>query len=266
MIKITNITSAKQEQAVLEVQENQVTHHHVVSMHFIYTHHLEIGQELPTAFYRQLVQENEYDQLYNKALHFISYQMRTISEVKKHLGKSTSDESVIQTIVDRLKKDHYINDATYVKEYVSEKLEYDIIGPIKIKEKLIQKGIHYDLIDSELQRYTETLEYAKMEDFIRKDIRYTIKKPYRKYIESLKRKAINRGFHLHVIDSAIVSFKDDILEQIDDRELLQKEYCFLRKTHDIDHYDDRQKLIQKLLRKGFNYDRIKELLEEESPC
>lgn len=266
MINITNITSAKQEQAVLEVQENQVTHHHVVSMHFIYKHHLEVGQELTPSFYRELIQENEQEQLYNKALHYISYQMRTISEVKKHLRKSTSDESRIQTIIDLLKKNQYLSDTTYVKEYVSEKLEYDIIGPIKIKEKLIQKGIHYDLIDAELQRYTETIEYAKMEDFIRKDIRYTIKKPYRKYIDSLKRKAINRGFHLHVIDNAIASFKEDILEQIDDRELLHKEYCFLRKTHDIDRYDERQKLIQKLLRKGFYYDRIKELLEEESTC
>lgn len=264
MIKITDITAAKNEQAIIEVMDQNKTVKHVIAMHFIYTHHLEIGMELTKTFYNKLLKDNELEHLYNKALHFISYQMRTISEVKKHLTKHTMDQHTIQTIIDRLQKHHYLSDKRYAKEFVTEKLEFDIMGPIKVKEKLIKKGIHYDLIDAELIRYTTEIEYAKMEDLINKEIRYTIKKPYRKFIESLKRKAITRGFHLEVIDSAILSFKEDILAMIDDREMLQKEYTFLQRKFDISQYEGRQKIIQKLLQKGFNYDRIKHLLEEET--
>ncbi len=261
MIKILRITEAKNEQAVIEIELNQQRQTHVLAMHLIYQHRLEEGQELTQTFYDELIKTNAREQLYAKALNYISYQMRTISEVKKHLLNDSKDERLIQQIIDILKQNNYLNDSQYVDEYYREKIEYDIVGPLYIKDKLIQKGIHYDLIDAKLIRYTTELEYAKMEDLITKDIRFTIKKPYRKYVESLKRKAITKGFHLDVIDNAIVSFKEDILAMIDDQSLLEKEIAIVTKNVDLSNYESKQKVIQKLLQKGFYYDRIKQYLD-----
>ena len=101
MITITNITPLKNEQAVLEIKQNNKTETHIITMHFLYKHHLDVGMDITNAFYQELLKENEYEQLYNKALHFISYQMRTIHEVKKHLLKFTNDDSRIQSIIDK---------------------------------------------------------------------------------------------------------------------------------------------------------------------
>lgn len=264
MIKISKITSLKNEQAAIEINTNGSIVPHITTLHLIMRYHLEEGQELTTKEYNRFIKENEQELLYNKALHYISYQMRTISEVKKHLRKSTKDESVIRTIIEKLKKAHYVSDINYVQEYVQEKLDFDLVGPLYIKNKLIQKGVHYDLIDGALVSYHDDLQFEKITQIIEKNIRYQIKKPYRSFIQSLKRKIVNKGFTLDIIDSAILAKQDDIMAQIDEAPLLIQDMKKLLKLHDVTQYQDKQKIIQKLLRKGYALPSIKQLLEEET--
>ena len=88
--------------------------------------------------YKKLIKQNDDNMLYNKAIHFIDYQMRSISEVKKHLKKSTKDDTKINSIIKKLKDQQYLNDNHFASEYVTQKIEFDLVGPKYIKEKLIQ--------------------------------------------------------------------------------------------------------------------------------
>ena len=210
--------------------------------------------------YRDLVKQNTVDVLLEKALVFINYQMRTISEVKKRLQKETKEESLINAVITELKRLNYLSDKTYVEEYVKEKLAYDIVGPMYIKEKLISKGIHFDLIDAYLVQYTTEKEYEKVYEFIQKEIRYPIKKARYQYLQSLTRKLVTKGFHLSVIEASITSYKEDIFAMIDDQGLLEKEIKELKKKYDFSMYQEKQKAIQKLLQKGFDLSTIKQVM------
>ena len=256
MIKIRSIKPKKGEQAVVTVETKTATIPHVTTLHLVLKYHLEEGMSLSQEQYETFIKDNEFELLYQKAVSYISYQMRTVSEVKKKLRKTTSDEALINKLISLLKSQQYIGDVHYVNEYVTQKINFDLVGPKHIKDKLIQKGVHYDIIDGELSRYTEQMEYSKVEELLMRELKYPPKKPYYKFIDSFKRKCVNKGFHLGVVDSIVTSFKDDIIAMIDEKALLEKELSNLKTVPTT--YEEKQQLIAKLRRKGFSYPIIQE--------
>ena len=251
MNKIQSIQPAKGDQVIVTIQTSSGTIPHVSTMHLVLKYHLEEGMRLKEDDYKTFLKDNEYELLYQKAILFISHQMRTVSEVKKKLRQTTKDESLIDRIVQELKQHNYLGDIQYVKEYVTEKLTYDLVGPIHIKDKLVQKGVHFDVIDGELIRYSEDIESAKVEELLMRELKYPIKKPYLKFLDSFKRKCVTKGFHLHVVGSIVSRFQDDILDQIDEDHLIQVELS--RYQEEPSTYEEKQKRMEALRRKGFSY-------------
>ncbi|MBN2604486.1 MAG: RecX family transcriptional regulator [Bacilli bacterium] len=211
--------------------------------------------------YHQITKELDEDILYEKELHFIDYKMRTISEVKKHLQKSTKDEEVINKIITRLKKNQYVNDDLYVKTYISEKIDFDLVGPAYIKQKLILKGIHYDLIDQNIISFSDEMQFDKVFELIKKETKYSIKSPFKKAYVSIKSKLIKKGFGLHIVESAMLSNIDLIKSVIDEEQLLEKEIRDIKKRTSLETWEEKDKVIQKLLYKGYDYELIKKLLK-----
>jgi regulatory protein len=257
MIKINNIKKLKNDRYLVEIIKKDIKIPHIISENTLIKHNLLTTDTLTNDEYKKIIKHNEYELLYLKAINYISYQMRTISEVKKHLKKDTQDESLINKIIAELKKHKYVNDLHYVDEYVTQKLEFDLVGPRYIKDKLVLKGIHYELIDSALLRYSEDMQFDKINDILDKELRYKLKKPYKKVYMSLKQKLVTKGYTLSVIESSLLSRKDDILKVVDEDSLIKKDVQKLKKDYDIKVYEQKQKVMKKLLTKGYNYETIK---------
>ncbi len=263
MNKITNIKKLRNDSYVIEIEENGTKVPHIITENTIIKYHLFSKESLTKEEYKNIIKDNEYELLYLKAINYISYQMRTISEVKKHLLKSTKNQTLINKIITELKGNRYLNDKEYVKEYINEKMEFDLVGPKYIKEKLISKGVHFDLIDEYLSQYNEHIEYDKIYTLISKELKYKLKKPYQKVYLSLKQKILSKGFSLPIVESSLLSRKDDILEMIDEDNLLQLDFNKIKDKYDIKKYDEKNKLIKKLLSKGHKYELIKEFIDKE---
>ncbi len=263
MNKITNIKKLKNDRYVIEISHKDTVIPHIISENTVIKYNLFTKKEITEKDYKKIIKDNEYEILYLKAINFISYQMRTISEVKKHLLKDTKNETLIAKIIKELKEHKYLNDKNFVKEYVTQKIEFDLVGPKYIKDKLIQKGIHFDLIRDELLVYNENIQYGKVYQLIQKEIKYKLKKPYQKVYMSLKQKLVTKGFDLNIIESSLLSSKDDIKAQIDELDLLSKDFIKLKGKFDLDNYEQRNKLIKKLMGKGHNYELIKKYINEE---
>lgn len=263
MNKILDIKKGKSDRYIIEIETKQGKIPHVISENTIIKYNLLNNKTLDNKEYKKMILDNEYEILYLKSINYISYQMRTISEVKKHLRKDTLNETLINKIIDELKTNKYVNDAYFVTEYVKQKIEYDFVGPRYIKDKLISKGIHFDLINDALLDYNENIEFDKVYELIHKQLKFKQKKPYQKVYLSLKQKLITKGFSLNVIESSLLSSKEDILEQIDSLELLKKEYYKINDKFDLSIYEEKNKLIKKLMSKGHNYQQIKTFINEE---
>lgn len=263
MNKVLNIKKAKSNRYIVEIETKQGKVPHVISENTIIKYKLLINKTLDTNEYKRMILDNEYEILSLKAINYVGYQMRTISEVKKYLQKDTQSETLICKIIRELKKNKYVNDTSYVTEYVKQKIDFDLVGPRYIKDKLVSKGIHLDLITEELLSYNETIEFDKVHTLIYKQLKYKQKKPYQKVYLSLKQKLITKGFSLNVIESSLISSKDDILKQIDSLALLKKDYYTINNKFDLTVYNEKNNLIKKLMSKGHNYELIKTFINEE---
>jgi len=257
MNKVTELKKLKNNTYLLTITVKNKTKTHVVSEETIIAFNLLSSSELSDSEYKKMVGQNDDFLLYEKAVHFIDYQMRSISEVKKHLKKSTKDDKQIQTIIKKLKDQHYLDDALFVKEFVTQKIEFDFVGPKYIKQKLIEKGIHYDLIASNLLAFTDDIQFDKINTLILKETKFPIKKPYHKAYVSLKTKLVGKGFSLRIIESAMISNKELIQESCMEEELLELELSKIIGNYNLDDYKEKDKLLKKMLQKGFDYELIK---------
>lgn len=261
MNKVTDIKKLRNHQYLVSLVMDKKEKTIIVTENTLLRCNLLSPRQITGQEYKLLTSTKDEDLLYQKSMKYVDYQMRTISEVKKYLKKSTTDEKVIQSIIDKLKKQGFLDDARYVKEFVTQKIEFDILGPKGIKQKLIDKGIHYDLIDAELIRYTDEVQYNKIYQMIQKETKHPIKKPFKKAVDSIKRKCVTKGFSLSIIDSSIQSYKDMIQDAIDEDSLLQVEFNKLKKGINLNDYTEKDKLIKKLLQKGYSYKNIKKLIQ-----
>lgn len=261
MIELVEIIEKKNHRYELHILVNGEPKKHLVSSDVVIKFNLIKPRKIDKEEYKKIIKVAEYDMLYIKAINYISYQMRTISEVKKHLKKDTKDEKLIECIIKELKTNRYLNDDHYVKEYISQKIEYDLVGPRYIKEKLIGKGIHFDLIDQNLLQYKEKYQYDKVYNLICHETKYPIKKPFHKAYVSIKNKLINKGFNVSIIEAQLLSHKDLIEEAVDDDGLLQKEFEKLCKKYNIANWDEKDKVVKALMSKGYHYKLIKQLFD-----
>lgn len=261
MIFLEEINKTKKNRYLLKIRKNEELETYIVYENTIIKYSLLSPRELSDKEYLVIKKDKTVDQLYEKALKYIDYKMRTISEVKKHLSKEVKDTEVMNKIIAKLKRNAYLNDDFYAKTYINEKIDYDLVGPRYIREKLILKGVHYDIIDSNLLNYKEEFQFDKVFELIKKETSYKIKKPYKKAYMSLKQKLVNKGFSLGVIESSLLSNTDLIKECIDEDDLILREIDKLKKKYDFNDYSDKNKAIKSLLSKGYNYETIKEHLK-----
>ncbi len=94
----------------------------------------------------------------NLALYHLSFKARTAREVRDYLIKHEIDESTIETVMNTLKEDKWIDDLAYTRAiFQSNHLSGDK-GPYLLKQKLIQKGVSSHYID----RITPEFDFSEV--------------------------------------------------------------------------------------------------------
>lgn len=84
----------------------------------------------------------------NRATNWLAISYRSESELRRYLREKKYDKKVIGYVVDKLKEYNYLSDENLAKTFV----EYgqSKMGKYKMRQKLMEKGIKKDIIDSAL--------------------------------------------------------------------------------------------------------------------
>lgn len=206
--------------------------------------------------------------IYVKAIHFLSYGLKTIDEVRKYLEKFLSDRAkeeqresneldaeYIEQAIEKLISQKYLDDLVYSQSYVRTQATLSQKGTQRIKWELSKKGVDNDIIDCALGEYPYQLQRENAQILIEKYMRikqqqYSEKKLKEKIREMLSQK----GFERELIDDAMMDV-NDLEDESFEFNLLDKEaHKQLRKWQKKhEGYTLKQKVIESLMRKGFNY-------------
>ena len=200
--------------------------------------------------YDDIIKDNNNYMIYDMTVKYISKKMRCESEIKKYLKSKEINDDLSDRIILKLRENGLLNDRDYVKCYISDKVRLNNIGLNKIKSELYKLKLDKDIVDEEINNYSDEDIIDNLEKLIDKKIRTN-----RSYGGSLLKQKIitdfvNKGYNKEdIID--ILNKKD-----LNNEDLYNKEYNKLYNKYKSKYsgseleYFIKQKLYSKGLKKS----------------
>ena len=159
-----------------------------ITLDDVVRHKLSVGLVLTESDLTNLTANADENKYFNKALEYLLTSPKTELQIKQYLYKKQLDPNTITTIITRLKKYNYINDADYAQNFAQTKSTK--LGRKNIQAKLMQKGINRDIITESVNEIGDQTDLvrATAEKYMRN------KTPSRETFAKLYRYLIGKGF------------------------------------------------------------------------
>ncbi len=142
-----------------------------------------------------------YDKIREKALRLLGRREYSQSELQNRLlEKFPKGVSFVKEIIKEFVEHSWISDMRYTKEFVREKSQYRKWGPIKISQKLKEKGIEKELIETVLiQDFTEEMQCVIAQQLAEEKWNRLYKKTASERRGAVQRFLLSRGFAFHIV-------------------------------------------------------------------
>jgi regulatory protein len=104
----------------------------------------------------------EYQRALSYALRLISFRDYSEKRIRLKLSKRYEKE-IIDEVISELIESRYLDETRSIKNYLKERMQYNLWGPFKVYRSLLNKGYKRDLIKNELDKLSsdEVLNYCK---------------------------------------------------------------------------------------------------------
>ncbi|WP_099810740.1 recombination regulator RecX [Streptococcus suis] len=222
---------------------------------------LSKGKEITEQEFRELRDFAQFSYGKNLALYYLSFKQRTQKEVSDYLKKYEIEENNIVKIVTVLEEEKWLDDGNYVDSYVRQNALNGDKGPAMIRQKLMMKGISKSIIEDGLAGIDfSDLAIRVVEKLCRK---YQAKLPLRALQDKLVQGLITKGFSYELAKQSLGQLELVADEENEDA-LIAKELDkqYRKYSRKYEGYELKQRLIQALARKGYDFDRIQAVLRD----
>ncbi len=205
-----------------------------------------------------MLEDNKFYEIYEDALKYLSIKLRSKSEIENYLLKKEYEIELINNVIEKFYENGLINDKQYIEAFINDSVNLKNDGPYKIKNNLINLGFDEYFIDSYLNNIDKSIWEEKISNLVNKQ-----NKKNNKYsINFLKQKMMN-DLYLKGYDKEMILY---ILDNIDnnDEENLPKEYekAYIKYSKKYKGTYLKQKIIDYLQKRGFEYSKIKNILDD----
>lgn len=230
---------------------------YVLNEDIILKYNLLNKKEIDIKLLNEIVKSNNEAEAYTTALNYISYKLRTESEIRKKLTKQDYEKKVIDSVINRLKEEKYLNDEVYIKSFINDKINLSNIGPYKIKLELMS-DFKEEKIEEELSKISEEIWIEKIKKIISKKEKLNNKLSAVALKKKIKNDLINLGYDIKLIDSYLV------INEEDDYEIIKKEFIkqYMKHKKKLSGEALNYKIKSEMYKKGFTNINIIELLNE----
>lgn len=112
---------------------------------------LETGQTLSDEKIKELLEQDQQAEVYQKALDFIAYRPRTAQETRRKLQQAGYEAFLIDNTIAALSDNGLLNDEYYAQQWVEERMRLKPRSKRVLIYELRQKGIPDDVIQSAVE-------------------------------------------------------------------------------------------------------------------
>ena len=225
----------------LAFTENQIVNYRIVK-----------GNSFYKKDWDEIIKSLDEGIIFDKVVKYIDYKPRTEKEVFDFLDNLNIDDIKIRNIIEKLIEINYINDERYAKNFIEQEIRNQK-GPNAIKHVLYSKGIENNVIENYLSNYNNELYFDNAYDMGIKTLKTCIGLPLQKQKESVYSRLYRMGY-----DSSVINKVLSILEY--------SEVNYVKLKNELNKIkekeDNQNKIIQKLLSKGYEYTDITKVIED----
>lgn len=208
--------------------------------------------------------EDEIRKAYNKALHYLSFQMRSEHEIQEKLRTLSFGDAVILEAIQKLKAYGFINDETFATALLNTKKQTMKKGPKAIAQDMHKKGITKQTQEEVLQQYTTDEQLELAEQLAEKVARSEKQKTPAQIKQKIQATLSRKGYTFDVINEVLQRITLERDDQ-DWREMiqLQGEKIWHKQSKKYEGYALNMRVKQALYQKGFPSDIIETFISEK---
>ena len=148
------------------------------------------------------------EELLNKMATYCVAAERCKQDVEKKLEKWDLTEEEIQSILNALIKDNFINESRYAAAYTNDKYKFSKWGRRKIAQNLYMKRIDNDLIQEALEQIDNDIYQSNLKSILETKRRSIKASNAFEFNQKLARFAIGRGFDYSEVIQILPSLED----------------------------------------------------------
>lgn len=195
--------------------------------------------------------------LYYKALKYLK-SIKCTKDVKDYL--KDYDYSLSNYVIERLKKERYLDDNNYIKAYVNTKVLLSNDGYYKIYNYLKNKELDVYTIKEELDLIDDDTWLEKIKKLVNTKLKSNSKYSKNMLMTKLKNYLKNLGYPDYLITKSLANITVDTKVEESN---LKKDYAKLYNKYK-NKYDSRKLnyvLVGKLYQKGYDLEKVKALVD-----
>ena len=134
----------------------------------ILNNNLLYKKEIDNNLYNVIINDNMYEEAYNKSVSYIEVRLRSTNEIKVYLKNKKYSEEIINSTINRLLKNNILNDEVFTRAFINDKLNFTTMGPYKIELELKKHYIDTNIINTYINNIDEDILYEKIDKLITK--------------------------------------------------------------------------------------------------
>lgn len=208
-MKICRIYKENSKRVVIEFEDGNSLS---VFKDIIYNFSLRKFDDIEEKLFNEIRDKQFFLEIKEKALSLLARRAHSKYELKQKLFQKKFEKEKIETVLNTLESDGYINDFEFAKLFINERIAKGKSGPIKIKSELMGKGIKREVIDEVLKIFFPSEE--------NEDAAFSIAE---KKISQLKKRNLDERIIKQKLYSFLLSrgFSFEVAKQVSEKKLEQ---------------------------------------------
>lgn len=213
-MRITSVKQYKGSTYEVELDESRKIYLHA---DIIADFALHSGLELDRAGLRRIVYASNFRRAFQYALHLLDYRDYSRREMLQKLVKTYKNESLCESVMNKLVKIGAINDVRYAERLARKLVESKRFGLYRAKREMLMKGLDLFIVEDALEIYQSCADENIAYLIERKYSRLLTDETDRKSIEKVKNALVRYGYSFSEVNCAVRDYfenADEIQEDI----------------------------------------------------
>lgn len=164
---------------------------------------LHKGMEIESTDLTEISEAQERHYVTQAFFRYVSYRPRTVREAEQHLLQKGFDETLIQSVLQSMKKQGYLDDRQYATNWIRERQMGKKLGINRLKQELKRKGVSSTYIEEAISEENIIEERQLVTEVAERRYSRLCQENWQTVERRLGSYLLRRGFPSHLVRQAL---------------------------------------------------------------